>query len=221
MRGLLRLSFYGARESAMLLLGAFAVFGAVTIAVSNTFLTLSFGVLCISAFSFNAIASARKEAAANWGRYAITTPVRRRDIVQSRYAHHLLWVSIGAVFVAVFVGLSYLVHGHLPLDNGGRDLLLIFSVGIGVPLLIGSIYYPTTFRTGADKSEMVLIISLVGAVGFSAGIMLALNFFYGFKPIDDAQYLLGMLAYLGIVVASFIASYFLAERLHQKKEFYA
>lgn len=219
MKGLLRNSFYGTISGAIVSLGVFVGAGIVMLILGNYLLFLIFGLLCIVVFTFNAIASFRREISSNWVKYAITAPIKRRDVVRNQYINHMLWILAGTIVTAIFVGLIVLIHSFFIFESGPRDLLLLFCVGVGISLLIGSIFYPVICLVGTDKSEITMILSLVGGIGITAGIIWSINFYYGFEPINDAQYLIGMLIYVGIVIVLFALSYFLTKHLNQSKEY--
>ena len=85
MKGLLKNNFYAVRSSAkefsifMFLLGAFVI-----VVVSQQLL-LFYMLLGMIGFSMNAIASMGKEYISKWGKYKLTTPVKRADIVKSYF----------------------------------------------------------------------------------------------------------------------------------------
>ena len=98
MKGLLKNNFYAVRSSAktfsifMLLLGAF-----VTVVVSQQLL-LFYMLLGIIGFSINAIASMGKDYVSKWGKYKLTAPVKRADIVKSYFINQLIWLIVGMIF---------------------------------------------------------------------------------------------------------------------------
>lgn len=59
---------------------------------------------------------------------------------------------------------------------------LIFTMGIGMSLLIGAIFYPL-FHLGRDeKNEVILILSFLGAVGIMAALVRLINWVLGKNP---------------------------------------
>lgn len=85
MKGLLKNNFCAACSSAktfsvfMLVLGVFAA-----VVVSQQLL-LFYMLLSIIGFSVNAVASMGKDYVSKWGKYKLTSPVRRADIVKSYF----------------------------------------------------------------------------------------------------------------------------------------
>lgn len=223
MKGLLKNNFFGAMGSAMVSLSFFVVFGIVVIVTANSSLLLIFGLVCIPIFAINALSAFRKESATNWNKYIIVAPVRRKDIVKSRYINHISWVLVGAILVAIFVAFMILIHGVSIYNNSVRDPLSLFGIGIGIPLLMGSVFYPAVHLIGADRSEILMIISLIAAIGITTGIIGSINmyysYYYGYDSMSDPEFLMGMAVYIGIVILFFILSYFLSLLINRKKEY--
>ena len=219
MKGLLRNSFYGAIGSARITLIFFAAIGLFLIINVNEVLLQFFVLSCSIVFGFNALSSVRKESATNWNKYVITAPVQRKDIVKSRYINHALWTLIGVVVAALFLGLSLLIHGNYFSVNIVRAIISLFSLGIGIPLLMGCIFYPLIYLIESDKSEIIMGISLLGAVGITLGLIWLLNFSFGMDSVSDIEFFLGMVLYVGFVLLLFIISFFITVRVNRKKEY--
>lgn len=57
----------------------------------------------------NAIASMGKEYISKWGKYKLTTPVKRADIIKSYFINQIIWLIVGIIFAgAIFFPLFYL-----------------------------------------------------------------------------------------------------------------
>ena len=144
MKGLLKNNFYAVRSSAktfsifMLLLGAF-----VTVVVSQQLL-LFYMLLGIIGFSINAIASMGKDYVSKWGKYKLTAPVKRADIVKSYFINQLIWLIVGMIFAGIGLGLSWLLHG-CPFDRS-IDAFMVFFTGISISLFAGAIFFPLLDR---------------------------------------------------------------------------
>jgi|GEM_PF-6848958 len=63
-----------------------------------------------------------------------------------------------------------------------------------------------------------MIISLLGSVGITFGIIWILNAAYDFKELTDPQYYLGLAIYMAIVMVSFVLSYCLTIFIYRRKE---
>lgn len=219
MKGLLRNSFYGAMGSAFVTLAIFVVLGIAVIITADSTLLIIFSLASATVFTINALSSFRKEAATNWYKHMLTAPIRRKDIVKSRYISHTLWCLGGMILVVAFVGITVLFHGNRFFYNGIRDPITLLCIGLGIPTLMGSIFYPLIYLFGSDKNELMMILALAGAAGITAGVIGLINMCYEHHPISDAEYFAGLSVYMGVVVVSFFSSYFLAAFIDRRKEY--
>ncbi len=219
MKGLLKNQFYGAMDSALILLAIFTVFGIGVWFLGYPSLLTVYVLVPATAFALNVTAGFRKEAASKWDKYELATPVKRKDIVKSRYISHFVWVLAGIILSGILVGLTVVRHGNIYFDYIARDPLTIFFVAGGVAVLTGTIFYPVVYIWGADKSEMAIIISLTGAIGGTFGIVWLLNAAYDFRPLSDSEYYLVLTIYMVLVLISFILSYFFTTYIYKRKDY--
>ena len=142
MKGLLKNNFYATLSNAkvfaviMLLLGIFVV----AIDKKDTSLIIGYMLLAMIGFSFNSIASLRKESNGKWSKYKLTTPVKRSAIVQSYFLSLLLWLVVGMAFAGIGAALSIMLHGF-PFDRN-TDIFMLFVAGVGISLFMGAILFP-------------------------------------------------------------------------------
>jgi hypothetical protein len=219
MNGLLKNSFYGALGSAKILLVFFLAAGIVLLVSGNPTLLTVLGLISATVFSFNAVSGFRKEASTKWNKYELTAPVRRKDIVKCRYINHLIWVGAGVLLSAAFIGLTVLFHGNNYFYYEVRDPLTLFCVSTGTALYMGTLFYPAIYFLGTDRSEVIIIVSLLGAIGLSFGTMWAINAGYGFNSLSDPEYYLCMAVFMAVAIASFVLSYFLTNFIYHRKEY--
>lgn len=219
MIGLLKNNFYGAIGSAVIFLVVFLSAGLALLITGNPPLLNILVIISATAFAFNAASGFRKEASTKWNKYELTTPVRRKDIVKSRYIGHLIWIVVGVVLSAVFVSLAVLLHGNLYFYHVVRDPLTLFCLSVGIALLVGTLYYPAIYLFGADRNEVIIIISLLGAVGIAFAIIWLINARNDFKVLSDPEYYLFIALFLGIVIVLFLLSYFLTVAIYRGKEY--
>ncbi len=219
MIGLLKNNFYGAIGSAVIFLVVFLTAGLALLITGNPSLLNILVIVSATAFAFNAISGFRKEASTKWNKYELTTPVRRKDIVKSRYISHIIWIVVGVVLSVVFVGLTVLLHGNLYFYHVIRDPLTLFCLSAGIALLVGTLYYPAIYLFGADRSEVIIIISLLGAVGIAFAIIWLINAGNDFNVLSEPEYYLFIFLFLGIIVVLFLLSYFLTVAIYRGKEY--
>ena len=219
MTGLLKNNFYGALESGVIFLAFFLVAG-LGVLISGDAVLLNILILVPpTSFAISPASSFRKEASTKWNKYELTAPVRRKDIVKSRYINHVLWVLIGIATSAVFAGLMLSVHGNRYFHYGLRDILLLSCASLGTSLFMGAIFYPVTYLLGADKSEAAIIIGLLGAVGLTAGTLWLMNAANGFQAVSDPGFYLCLSVFTAIAIVFFLLSYFLSVFIYRGKEY--
>lgn len=163
MKGLMKNNLSAVLANAKVFSVFLLLFGTFTVAVISQSLLIGYVLSGIIGFSVCAIATAKNEFTSKWGKYKLTLPVKRSDIVKSLFANLIFWLLIGAVFAAIVVCLSWLFHG-CPFDYP-IDILSMFALGISISLFMGAIFFPCLCLSGAEKGEVFLIISLLGAFG--------------------------------------------------------
>lgn len=163
MRGLLINNYYAVRANAKVFSGFMLLLGLFAAAVISQSLLIGYIFLAVIGFSVNMSSSLRKEFISKWGKYKLTAPVRRADIVKSHFISQLIWLFVGMAFAGAVVGLSWLLHGF-PFDRN-TDILLLFAAGVGISLLMVAIFFPLFYLTGEERSEVVLGISNSGFYG--------------------------------------------------------
>ena len=124
MRGLLINNYYAVRANAKVFSGFMLLLGLFAAAVISQSLLIGYIFLAVIGFSVNMSSSLRKEFISKWGKYKLTAPVRRADIVKSHFISQLIWLFVGMAFAGAVVGLSWLLHGF-PFDRNTDILLLL------------------------------------------------------------------------------------------------
>lgn len=216
MKGLLTNNFYAVRSSAkvftvfMLALGTF-----VTVVVSQQLLLFCM-LLGIIGFSINAIATMGKDYISKWGKYKLTSPVKRADIVKSYFISQLIWLLAGMAFAGIVLSASWLLHG-CPFDRN-IDALLVFSTGISISLFAGAIFFPLFYLGGEERNGAFLVISLLFAIGIVMGITTAVNFVFG-SHMTIWQIILGAMIVFVCSLLTFALSYSLTVIVFKRKEY--
>ncbi len=218
MIGLLRNSYYGALGSAKVLAVFFAAAGVALLVSGNQMLMNLFGIVTATAFSANAVSGIRKEASTKWGKYELTTPVRRKDIIKSHYVTHILWVLVGILVSVAVLGLDALMHGNRFYYSVVRDPAALFAENSGIAMFTGAIYYPLNYILGTDRGEVTIILSFLGAVGLTMGLITLINHLIGTAGLSDAQFFLCMAVFLAVAVTTFLLSYRLSLFVYQRTE---
>lgn len=214
MKGLLKNNFFAVYANVkvfsifMFLLGIFVV------AVISQPLLIGYVLLGMVGFSVNAISIIKKEFASKWGKYKLTLPIKRADIVKSYFVSQLIWLIVGTLFAGIVVSLSWVFHG-CPFDFR-IDIITILALGISISLFVGAFFFPLFYLGGEERSEVFLVISLLCAVGIVLGITSVINFYLdpGLTTI-----LLGATVLIVCSLLAFILSYPLTVNIYSKKEY--
>lgn len=175
MKGLFLDNFYKTAGSMKLFVFFVLAAGLAVLVTGNDTLLELFVYLAITALSVNGISGMRKDAEVKWNKLELTLPVRRADIIKSKYLSYLFWVLTGVVTAAVFTVLAVAIHGNVFFVYGLRDINSLFTLGTGIALLAGALFYPLAYLFGADKSETLLVISVIGSIGLAVSLIWLVN----------------------------------------------
>lgn len=218
MRGLLRLNFYAVLPNMKIFSGIMLLLGICVVAAGrkNPALLIGYALLGMTGFPLGAAAGLRREEASRWGRYKLTAPVKRRDIVKSHFLSQLLWFGAGSLFSGAGVGLSAALYGY-PFDRN-TDIFMLFVVGAGVSLFMGALFFPLFYLGGEGRNEVLLAVSLLGAVGAVLGLSALFNSLFE-QMMTDLQVVLGGTAILLCAVLTFGAAFPLAAGIFKRREY--
>lgn len=214
MKGLLKNNFYAAYANAKVFSVFMILFGIFTVAVISQPLLIGYALTGIVGFSANAVAVVKNEFASKWGKYKLTLPVRRADIVKSLFVNQMIWLAIGTGFAGIGTGLSWLLHG-CPFDQP-VDILSIFSLGISMSLFMGAVFFPMFYLGGEERSEVFLIISFLGAFAIDFAIISIIN--EVLEP-GIVNILLGGVVLVSCSLLAFVLSCLLTVWIFRRKEY--
>lgn len=214
MKGLLRNNFSAVCANAKVFSIFMLLFGIFVAAVVSQSAQIGYAMTGMVGFSFNAVAVVKNEYVSKWGKYKLTLPVRRADIIKSLYLNHIIWLLIGTLFVGAGIGLSYFLHGCA--FDQSIDILTMFALGISMSLFMGAIFFPIFFFGGEERSEVFLVISILCAFGIDLLLVSILNELLepGFTTI-----LFGAAALVVSSLLAFAVSYPLTVRIFRRKEY--
>lgn len=211
MKGLFLNNFYSSIGNIKLFL-IIVLTVAVTVLVTGNPTALElFVYIATTALSVNAVVSSRKDAVSNWNKFEITMPVQRKDIVQSKYLIYVFWLAAGVILALAVTSVTMFIHGNRSLLDGMSNFYSMFVLGIGISLFTGALFFPVACLAGIDKSETILIISVLLAIGLTVLILYGLNQFI-------SNFVVRMAAFIIIYLVFFAASYVLTLGIYSKKE---
>ena len=214
MKGLLKNNLYATLSNTKAFSGFMILFGIFVVAVISQSLQIGYVMTGIIGFSVNAIAITKNEFISKWGKYKLTLPVKRIDIVKSLFLNQIIWLLVGTFFVGIEISLSWLFHG-CPFDQA-IDVLTMFALGVSMSLFMGAVFFPLFYIGGEEKSEVLLIISLLCAFGIDFVIVSVVNDLL--KP-GISSIMCGALILIICSLLAFALSYLLTAKIFKKKEY--
>lgn len=218
MNGLLKNNFYGVAGNMKVLFTAIIIVGSIFEVIGDAAMVSIFAFIPAPIMALLAISCLRKESASKWGKYKITLPVKRKDIVKSQYVSHAIAGAIGVLVVAVFMGIAVIIHGNVYFYYGFRDAItLILSGGI-LAFFIGAIAYPLYYLWGDDKTEIIMVLAVLGAIAIVLGLSLLINIVAGEGGVSDTKYYLSLLIIVVIAAVAYLGSFALADSIFEKVE---
>ena len=213
MKGLFLNNFYSAIGNMKLFMCIVFVMGAALLVTGNATILELFVYIAITAFSINGVAGLRKSSTGKWDKYELTLPVRRKDIVASKFLSYLFWIAIGTIVSLVFVGAATAIHGTMGFFTRGlEDFISMALLGIGISMMSGAIFYPISYIFGIEKSDTLLRISIIMSIGLVILIIYALN---KFLPIHNYIRLGIFAAFYSLM---YIISYFVTLNIYNSKD---
>ncbi len=215
MRGLLKNNLYAALASEKSFFAAMLLFGVAAVAAASQTLLLGYALLCMVGFPTISIFGLFKESASKWGRYKLTAPVRRSDIVKSSFCSQLIWLLLGVSLALVVMGLSTLLHG--PLFDKSLDSLTIITAGVSVSLFMNGLFLPLYYNSDGERNEVLLVLSLLCAIGIVMGLSGFVNWLFG-AHMTTAQLLAGMALMVLCAIGAVCVSFPLTVRIFKQKE---
>ena len=214
MRGLLKNNVYTVWANVKVFAIFMFILGIFVIVVCSQPFQINYAMIGIVGFSVNGTAGVKNEYVSKWGKYKLTLPVRRTDIIKSYFVNQIIWLLIGTLFIGTVMGLSWLLHG-CPFDQP-IDALTMFALGISVSLFMGAMFFPLFFLGGAERSDVFWVIALLCACGIDVVIITVINELL--EP-GITNILFGSFALITCSVLFFMLSYFLSAFIFRKKEY--
>lgn len=217
MLGLLIKDFINLKKSAKVfglvtILYAFFSIASEELSFFTSISTLLFAILAMSVFSHDEVAK--------WDSYALTMPVSRDNIVQSKYIMTLLLSLVGLVYSISF---TLIINLYLKSEMV-RDHIMSSLVGTAIVLLFFSIIIPVIMKMGMEKSRLVLVLVYMVPFAISYFYKTALSKGNVAVPekilrivklcVDNAYIIIPTLLLLALAI-----SYYISLCIYRKKEF--
>ena len=218
MNGLLKHSFYGIKDGVKIVLIFLFILGVILLITGNAIVLNLFSWLSAPIFALLAYSSLRKGSASKWQKYQLTLPVKRSELIKAQYISHLYCSLCGMLLVVFFMALAVLLHGNQYFYYGLRDAITLVFGGGMIAMLIGVIAYPLYYLWGAERNEIILVLSVVGAIGIVLALSLVINWVIG-DDVSNLKYYISLFFMLSITALAFGLSYFLSCQIFRHKEY--
>ena len=214
MKGLLKNNFFTVLANVKVFSVFMLILGIFVAAVRSQSFQIGYVLIGIVGFSVNAIVGVKNEFFSKWGKYKLTTPVKREDIVKSLFLNQIIWLVIGTLFAGIVMGVSWLLHG-CPFDQS-IDALTLVALGISVSLFMGAMFFPLFYLGGVERSDVFLVITLLCSFGIDLVITTVIN-----ELLDPGitTILFGASALIASSLLAFVLSYTLSVFIFKRKEY--
>ena len=145
------------KKSMLMYLGFIVLYFFIGIASNNAGFYLVFIALLSAMLPMSALGYDER---CHWDRQGLCLPIRRRDIVLSKYALSL----VGFLFSAVPILIMYFVRSQMGQSDLSEDVQTVVLLS-GMALTLSAIQIPFLFWLGSERGRFVTIILMLG-LGF-------------------------------------------------------
>ena len=146
----------------------------------------------------------------NWDAYAISFPIKRKDIVKAKYLSGVIMMFLaflGTVFI--LIGISFFKDVQI------IDAIKRIITTISIIIAFESLMIPFIYKFGSEKGRIISIVGLFLLVALVGFILSKLNVFDDIglmKFVMDFHYIIAPIGAIIIIVVSYFASRFIYER---------
>ncbi len=164
------------------------------------FLSMS---IYISTFSYDNLS--------NFDSYAISLPVKRKNIVKAKYLGSLLMFVLGCLFT---LGYAFILSLFRDI-NFIEILITVYGGFIGI-IVLEAILYPLIFKFGIEKGRVFLFV-IIAFIGAIFGIALEIGDLTIFSKILNNKIFIILINLF--IIGLFLLSYYIARRIILKKDY--
>lgn len=173
---------------------------------SGTFITSTIIMICatmsVSAFAYDDMAK--------WNTYALSMPIRRTDLVYSKYLLAALLLSVSLIISGLMQWLIYTWNGTFQV----QEFILSISVLSGMALLFVAFLFPLIFKFGVENSRIMILMLLAVP---SAAVIAISKLSLPWLNLERLLEFMNLLPLLGLVC--FFCSVLLSAHIVFKQEF--
>lgn len=201
MKGLLLKDFYIIRDNLLVITITF-------IAVSSgmAFLVSPWVLIVIASTILSNLAASTitSDNTSQWSKFAVTLPVRKQQVISSKYVLYLLLCLCGIVVGIVISSGLAIIRQEFEMES----IFLYFCVGLIVSLVSGSVMIPCNFIFREEKSVLSMILSYIATSVLLVAYILIANSFIDVK--GNILLIFGIGSIIGILI--YLLSWIVAQR---------
>ena len=156
----------------------------------------------------------------HWDVYARTLPVKKADILGSKYLLSLMTMGTGLVFCLAATVVNDLVHGRALAETLGPNI-----AGMVAALVVGLLYFaitcPLSCKIGSNKARTsVMVVPMILVALIILARTLAGPFDLSFlEAISDTQFMLFLAGVFAATLAGFFISWRISTRIYTRKSY--
>lgn len=170
MKGLLLKDFYIIRDNLLIIAITFIAVGS-----GMAFLVSPWVLIVIASVILSNLAASTiiNDNTSQWSKFAATLPVRKQQVISSKYILYLLLCLCGIIAGIIISSGLAIIRQEFEMES----IFLYFNVGLIVSLISGSVMIPCNFIFREEKSVLSMILSYIAtSVLFVAYILIANSF---------------------------------------------
>lgn len=207
MKGLILKDIINLKKQLKILVLFFAFYFVFSVVTKNSSMLVTIVVLMCSMMP---ITSLSFDEYAKWDRYALSMPIRRKDIVVSKYLLGIILNSVSIIPVIILNGINLLLTKSTDITEMLITSYVIYAIG----LLFIAFTLPILFKFGVEKGRMLMF-----AVIFIPAMIVMILYKTGVK-LPSEQVIIN-LAYASpfIVAVIVLMSILISIEIYNKKEF--
>lgn len=150
------------------------------------------------------------DAMSGWNKYELVLPVTRERIVESKYLTFILLIILS--FLLVF-SIAFSIH-MLMFPTIHSIFINYLLRGMGLIICIASFIYPLTYKLGTEKSDSIMM----GSVVFSLGMFFVIDFMLEMIDVEGFDEKFSSIFFI-VSILFLIISYVVSINIYKNKEF--
>ncbi|HBG5343016.1 TPA: ABC-2 transporter permease [Clostridioides difficile] len=148
-----------------------------------------------------------------WDSYVLTMPIKRNDIVLSKYLTMLIFSFIG-VLVSLIVSVTIGYFKNTLILN---ETLLINALILSISVCFGSLILPLIYKFGTERARLLMILCFLVP---TLALLVFKSILENISSPISIEIILNTLVYSlpFVAIFLFVISYFISSRIYSKKE---